>query len=163
MYYELRDRFMVEASIEATWAFFSAAENLPRITPPAMQFRIDAAPAGGIQQDSVLDYTVRVMGVPMRWRTLITSWTPPHQFIDLQLRGPYSLWHHRHTFRPVDDGVECADAVLYRLPMGMLGRLAQPLVRRELLAIFRYRREAIARLLGPLRPLQPDVMIEKVR
>jgi ligand-binding SRPBCC domain-containing protein len=163
MYYLLKDRFVVAADSAKTWAFFSAAENLPRITPPAMKFRIDAEPAGGIAQDSILDYTVRVAGVPVRWRTLITSWVPPIQFIDLQIRGPYAVWHHRHTFTPVADGMECTDDVLYKLPGGAVGRIAQPLmVRPQLLAIFRFRREAIARLLGPVRAIQADVTIERV-
>ena len=163
MYYELTDRFRVERTIDQTWAFFSDAENLPKITPPSMRFRIDASPAGGIEQDSILDYTVRVGGLPVRWRTLISSWYPPYQFIDLQIRGPYSVWHHRHTFKSVDQGVECSDQVIYKLPGGWIGRAAQPLmVRKQLLTIFRYRRDAIGKLLGPIQPMQPDVEIKAI-
>ena len=109
----------------------------------------------------MIDYTIRWAGLPLRWRTKIIDWTPPRQFIDLQLRGPYALWHHQHTFEPTDRGtVLCADHVTYKLPGGPLGRVAQPLVvRRQLLEIFRFRREVIGRRLGGMTPLQSDVEV----
>ena len=164
MHYRLTDRFLVQADLQKTWAFFSDANNLPKITPPAMKFRIDHSPPGGIEQDSLFDYTVHINGLPIKWKTLIIEWSPPRQFVDLQLSGPYALWHHRHTFEETEDGVACGDTVVYKLPFGPLGRIAQPLiVRRQLLEIFRFRRTAIERLLGPLKPLQSDVKIEPIR
>ena len=100
MYYELTDRFQVPASIEQTWAFFSNAENLPRITPPWLKFSVAASGPIEIKLDSILDYTICWKGVPIKWRTRIIDFTPPRQFIDLQIRGPYALWHHQHTFEP---------------------------------------------------------------
>jgi ligand-binding SRPBCC domain-containing protein len=159
--YELTDRFVVKADLATTWRFFSSAENLPLITPPWLAFNVRTPPPVTIQRDSLLDYTIRWCGVPVRWRTQITDWLPPRQFVDVQLAGPYKLWRHTHTFEPAGDGeVICADHVAYELPLGPLGRLTHGLlVRRQLLEIFRYRRRMIAERLGWSRAVQDDVQI----
>src|SRR5215210_1090851 len=115
MYYELTDRFIVRSSIDRTWEFFSTAANLPLITPAWLRFTMRTAAPVVIAQDALLNYTIRWMGVPVRWRTKIVDWDPPRQFTDLQVRGPYALWHHRHTFREGVGGVECCDRVIYRV------------------------------------------------
>ncbi len=160
MYYELTDHFVVAASQQQTWDFFSRAENLPRITPPWLKFTIRTPEPIRIELDSTLDYTIRWAGLPIRWRTRIIDWTPPTQFIDLQIHGPYTLWHHQHTFRPTAEGIECTDRVLYKLPTPVLSRLVHRMsVRRQLLEIFRYRRKVIGQDLGWVRAVQADVEI----
>jgi ligand-binding SRPBCC domain-containing protein len=107
-----------------------------------------------------MTHPIRWAGLPIRWQTRIIDWSPPHHFVDLQLRGPYAMWHHRHTFTPVPDGTLCHDQVLYRLPLGPLGRLTHALlVRRQLLTIFRHRRQVIGQHLGWIRDVQDDVTI----
>ncbi|MDQ3695357.1 MAG: SRPBCC family protein [Chloroflexota bacterium] len=162
--YELTDQFVVAASAAETWRFFSAAENLPLITPPWLAFQTTMPEPIVIERDTLLEYTITWLGAPVRWRTRIIDFTPPRQFIDLQIHGPYALWHHQHTFEPVPGGVLCQDRVLYQLPFGPLGRLTHALVvRRQLLAIFRYRRQVIARELGWVRAAQDDVEIRAFR
>jgi hypothetical protein len=163
MIYELTDRFEVPTSTDETWQFFSTAENLPAITLPWLAFRIDTPRPISIGQDAVLDYTVSWMKIPIRWRTLIIDWSPPRQFIDLQIRGPYTLWHHQHTFEPSATGVVCRDRVLYQVPGGPAGWVAnQLMVKRQLLEIFRFRRAVIGERLGGLKALQADVQIRRV-
>ena len=163
MYYELTDHFRVAADVEQTWAFFSAAENLPAITPPWLAFTNRAAGPVPIENDALLDYTIRWMGVPVKWRTKIIDWDAPRQFIDLQIRGPYALWHHQHTFTPARDGgagVVCFDRVIYRLPLGPIGRLTHAaIVEKQLMEIFRYRRRVIGERLGWVRALQDEPII----
>ena len=162
MYFELTDHFAVAADPRRCWAFFATADNLPLITPPWLGFRVMHGGAEPIRQDALLDYTVRWMGVPVKWRTRIIDWSPPRQFIDLQVRGPYALWMHQHQFEPMSGGgTDCRDRVVYRLPLPAVGRLVHAaIVRRQLLEIFRFRRRAIDEHLGSLRPLQADVRIE---
>lgn len=150
MYYQLTDRFTVTASLAQSWAFFTTAENLPAITPPWLAFQIHTSAPITIQQDTLLDYTIRWNHFPIRWRTRIIDYSPPHQFIDLQIKGPYRLWHHQHRFSPADTGgTHCEDRVIYSLPFGPLGRATHWLfVRRQLLEIFQYRRKVIAERLG---------------
>jgi ligand-binding SRPBCC domain-containing protein len=163
MYYELTDRFIVKADEKQTWSFFSSAENLPAITPPWLAFTIKTPAPIRIENDALLDYTIKWLGIPIKWRTRIIEWEPPRMFIDLQLRGPYVLWHHQHVFTPCDGGTLCSDRVLYKLPLGWLGRPAQALVvKKQLLEIFRYRRKVIADRLGWVRAMQEDVLIKAI-
>jgi ligand-binding SRPBCC domain-containing protein len=160
--YELTDHFQVAADADRTWQFFSSAENLPLITPPWLRFNLVMPQPVTIGQDSILDYTIRWMRLPIRWRTRIIDWSPPRQFIDLQVKGPYALWHHQHRFEPSPDGrgTACFDRVIYRLPMPIVRRLVHPLVvRRQLIEIFRFRRSVIAEHLGWIRAVQPDVQV----
>ena len=165
-YYELTDHFEVAADAETCWAFFSSAENLPLITPPWLRFTIAMpTPLPSIGQDAVLDYTIRWLGVPVKWRTKIIDWSPPRQFVDLQIRGPYAMWHHQHRFEPMDGGaVRCFDRVIYQLPVPFARRVVHAtLVRRQLIDIFRYRRKIIGEHLGAFRPVQEDVEIRRLR
>jgi ligand-binding SRPBCC domain-containing protein len=179
MYYELTDQFEVAADMDRCWQFFASAENLPLITPPWLKFSIAMpTPLPPINQDAVLDYTIRWMGFPVKWRTKIIDWSPPRQFIDLQIRGPYALWHHQHRFEPIDPaggggsgggadgaaGVRCFDRVIYQLPVPLVRRVVHAaVVGKQLIEIFRYRRKIIGEHLGLLRAIQEDVEIRPLR
>ncbi len=136
---------LVARPTEEVFAFFSRPENLARITPRGMGFdRLsdDMDMRAGLE----IDYRIRpLLGIPMRWRTRIDRYEPPFAFSDVQLRGPYKRWEHRHTFRSVPDGTLIEDDVTYELPLGPLGELAHQLVvRGQLLEIFRHRARTIA-------------------
>jgi ligand-binding SRPBCC domain-containing protein len=163
MHYELVDSFEVGADLDRAWRFFGTAENLPKITPPWLRFTLETPGAGPIGQDSILDYTIRWMGIPVKWRTQIIDWSPPRQFVDLQVRGPYALWHHQHRFEATSGGVACFDRVIYKLPLPIVGSIVHAtMVKRQLLEIFRYRRMVIGEHLGGIRPLQEDVRIARL-
>ena len=132
--------------------FFSNAANLGRITPPEVGFEMRTVGKIEMRAGTLIDYTIRLHHIPIRWRTEITRWEPPHQFADVQLRGPYALWVHTHRFREEGDDTIIEDDVRYALPFGALGRIAHPLVRRQLARIFAYRQEAVEReLLGDVK------------
>jgi ligand-binding SRPBCC domain-containing protein len=163
LYYELTDHFIVPANLDKTWDFFSRAENLARITPAWMHFRILTPGPLELKQDSLIDYRIRMHGLPMLWRTRIIDWNPPYQFIDLQIKGPYTLWHHQHTFKACDEGTACTDRVMYKLPGGPVGPMVHALqIRRMLGEIFRYRRKVIRKELGWVRAVQDDVQIRRI-
>jgi ligand-binding SRPBCC domain-containing protein len=133
--------------IERVFAFFSDAANLERITPRDLRFEITTSQPFTIQQGSLIDYRLRMFGVPFAWLSRITEWNPPQSFVDEQVRGPYSLWVHRHTFEPTPSGTRIHDRVRYRLPFWPFGDLAYPLVRWQLRRIFAYRQKVTRELL----------------
>jgi ligand-binding SRPBCC domain-containing protein len=132
--------------IETVFAFYGQARNLEELTPPWMGFHVITPEPIEMRQGTLIDYRLSLRGVPLRWRTRIELWDPPTRFIDLQLRGPYSLWEHLHTFRADGDGATViGDRVRYRLPLGPLGQFAHALlVRRDLERVFDYREQVVA-------------------
>lgn len=134
---------------EEAFAFFSDAGNLERITPPELKFHIITPQPIRIRQGTLIDYKLRLRGFPVKWRTEIAVWDPPHAFVDRQLRGPYKQWIHRHTFVEIDSATTLIeDEVKYRLGFTPFGEVAHFLVRRELDYIFDYRQQRVAELLG---------------
>lgn len=137
----------VPTPLDETFEFFARPENLARITPPWLGFRMvsdDVRMREGLR----IEYRVRPLGVPQRWVSEITAYDPPHRFVDEQVAGPYARWHHEHRFRAVDGGTEVTDTVTYALPFGPIGRLAHGLlVRRQLESIFDYRERTLVDLL----------------
>jgi ligand-binding SRPBCC domain-containing protein len=141
--YVLERTQVVPFELEEAFAFFADARNLERITPPWLRFEIVEAPAE-LARGARLRYRLRLYGVPIRWRTEIVAWTPPHGFVDRQRRGPFLLWEHTHRLRAVGGGTEISDHVRYRLFVGPLGDLLRRLVvRRWVEGIFDYRAAAM--------------------
>ena len=126
--------------------FFADAGNLDAITPPWLHFRIVTPHPIEMRAGALIDYKLRVRGVPLRWRTLIREWNPPHSFIDEQIRGPYRQWVHRHTFEPKDGGTLARDIVHYAVPFDFIAH--RLLVRPDIEKIFAYRQEALRKKFG---------------
>ena len=129
---------------DEVFAFFADARNLETLTPPWLKFEVLTPTPIEMRPGTLIDYRIRVHGFPIRWRTEITAWDPPRRFVDVQLRGPYTLWHHAHTFEERDGGTLCLDRVRYR-PRG--GALINWLfVRRDVERIFQYRQQRLREL-----------------
>ncbi len=140
----LVSRIILPRPIDEVFAFFADAFNLERITPPWLRFRIRTPPPIDMRVGALIDYSLRVRAIPVRWRTRIGEWDPPRRFTDEQIRGPYRLWRHTHEFTSVEGGALCVDRVLFRAPLPRLTHalLVEPDVRR----IFRFRANALRRL-----------------
>ncbi|HET7417117.1 MAG TPA: SRPBCC family protein [Solirubrobacterales bacterium] len=140
----------VEIPIDRAFGFYGDAHNLERITPPWLGFEVVTPRPIEMGPGTLIEYRLRLHRIPVRWRTRIEAWEPPHRFVDAQIKGPYSLWEHTHEFEA--DGPEAtviSDRVRYSIPFGPLGELANRLlVRRDLAQIFDYRRDAVARELA---------------
>lgn len=140
---------LVPQPIKTVYAFFEKPENLGEITPPSMGFKTLTPSPITMKEGALIDYTIRLGGIPLHWRTMISHYSPPFQFVDEQLVGPYTFWHHTHSFEEVEVGTMIRDTVRYVLPFGPLGRLVHALfVRRQLESIFAYRYRVIAKQFG---------------
>lgn len=129
--------------------FFADALNLERITPTWLGFSVVTPEPIEMRAGTLIDYRLRFHGSALSWRTEIALWDPPRRFVDVQLAGPYRVWHHTHTFEPDGDGTVMHDVVRYGLPLGPLGELARMVVvRRDLDRIFDFRQQEVARILG---------------
>ncbi len=142
----------IELPLERCFEFFAQAANLEAITPPWLGFSMLTPEPIAMHAGALIEYRIRLHGVPIRWRTRIEAWEPPTRFVDVQLRGPYALWEHTHTFEgDGDNATIIRDRVRYALPFAPFGELAHPFVRRDVAAIFDYRAMTVAQLLTPPR------------
>ncbi|MDA9669539.1 MAG: SRPBCC family protein [Flavobacteriaceae bacterium] len=132
------------------WDFLSNPKNLKRITPDYMGFKIINGTADKMYAGQIIQYMVTpVMGIPTKWVTEITHVDDGNYFVDEQRFGPYSLWHHKHFIKAIKNGVEMKDIIDYKIPLGIIGRIAQPiLVAPKLKEIFEYRKNALIELFG---------------
>jgi ligand-binding SRPBCC domain-containing protein len=140
----LRREQCIAKPLDVVFDFFSDAANLKVLTPPWLGFEILTPTPLEMTKGTRIAYRVRWRIISMQWLTEIVEWDPPHRFVDVQLRGPYSQWHHTHEFSPYEGGTRMIDIVRYRLPLGVLGRAVHRLaVARDLIAIFDYRAQRI--------------------
>lgn len=149
----LRRRQVLDGTPAEVFPFFADAHNLEAITPPLLRFRVITPAPIPMAVGTLIEYRLRVHGLPIRWQTLIQDWTPDPvrpRFVDTQLRGPYALWHHTHEFEPVgEDRTAMTDTVRYAIGFGPLGDVAHRLiVRRDVEAIFDHRARVVPELVA---------------
>ncbi len=145
--YSLKTVQHLPIDIKQAWEFFSNPANLQQITPSQLGFSIISSHHGvKMYAGQIIEYKVKpVLGIPLYWMTEITHVEDRKYFIDEQRFGPYALWHHQHHFKEVENGVEMTDIVHYKLPLGILGRIAHELfVKKQLKEIFDYRYKVVA-------------------
>jgi ligand-binding SRPBCC domain-containing protein len=146
--YKLERTALVPAPLVDVFEFFSDPNNLARITPRSMGFKITQIDELPIRPGFRIEYTVKpLFGIPVRWVTRISVFDPPHHFVDIQEQGPYRSWRHEHTFEELDGQTLMRDRVEYEMPFGLIGDIVQRLiVARQLREIFDYRTRKIGRL-----------------
>jgi ligand-binding SRPBCC domain-containing protein len=128
------------------FSFFGDAHNLELITPPWLRFEVLSPRPIVMRPGTLIDYRIRIHGIPLSWQTEITEWQPPFRFVDVQKRGPYRLWEHTHTFEAQNEGTLCRDAVRYA-PIGgaLMNRL---FVQKDVENVFNYRQKKLSELIG---------------
>ena len=151
--HRLHCKQLLPISLDEAWEFFSAPQNLAKITPPEMGFIIHSGAERKMYPGQIIQYTVKPLaGIPMNWVTEITTVNAPHLFVDTQLSGPYIHWHHQHFFKEIEGGVEMEDIVHYQLPLGIVGDLVNRLmVRKRVEGIFKYREKVLKEKFGEYR------------
>lgn len=139
----------IPAPLAEVFAFFSEAENLQKLTPASLQFQILTPLPIEMKPGAIIDYRLKLMGVPFKWQTEITVWEPGKRFVDVQRKGPYLLWEHEHEFTASGESTLMVDRLRYATPGGPVEPLVTALfVRRRVEAIFSYRDRAIRQYFG---------------
>ena len=145
--YKLKREVTIPAPVENVFSFFSAAENLNLITPPWLYFKILTPLPIKMEKNTLIDYSIKLLGLRMTWKTEIMIWQPPHKFIDRQIEGPYRVWEHTHQFEKKAEGTQMTDIVRYAVPGFVLSPLIHYLfVRPRLDKIFAYRKQRMLEL-----------------
>ncbi|MDH3733484.1 MAG: SRPBCC family protein [Gemmatimonadota bacterium] len=144
--FRLQSEQRLDHPLGEVFGFFSRPENLERLTPPWLQFRILTPPPIEMGGGTLIDYRLRLKGFPIRWRSEITVWDPPHLFVDEQRVGPYRSWVHTHSFRADGESTVVMDSVEYAVPGGIL--VQRLFVRPDIERIFGYRAEVLPGLLS---------------
>ena len=129
--------------LDEVFGFFSDAANLEALTPPWLHFRIRTPKPIAMHRGTLIDYSLRVHGLPISWQSEISIWDPPHRFVDVQRRGPYRRWEHTHGFAAIDGGTRVTDEVDFDVPFAFL---AGGFVKRDVEKIFAFRRAVLLRL-----------------
>lgn len=130
--------------IEKVFHFFSEAKNLENITPEFLNFKIENMSSKEIEKDTIINYKLKIHGVPAKWQTQITEWIPLKKFVDHQNKGPYQLWDHTHTFTSVENGTLIEDRIKYKIPGHIVGLLALgKFIRKDVNQIFQHRVKSI--------------------
>lgn len=143
--YSLRRQLTLKRPLDEVFPFFSDPTNLEALTPSFLKFRVLGMSTAEIQEGTEIDYSLRLRGIPVRWRSRITDWNPPFGFTDQQIQGPYRLWHHEHRFEAKGDMTVASDDITYAVLGGPL--VNRFLVRPDLDRIFDYRTQRMAELL----------------
>lgn len=143
--YELRSEVRLPSARDVVFQVFADASNLEQLTPPFLKFHVVTAMPIEMKPGSLIDYRLKLHGIPIRWRTKITKWDPPFRFEDSQIRGPYSMWVHLHEFEQTEDGTLVKDVVRYSVPGGAL--IHWLFVERDLHRIFAFRQAQLPKLL----------------
>ncbi|MDP5082415.1 MAG: SRPBCC family protein [Winogradskyella sp.] len=148
--YTLHKKQKLPISLEKAWEFLCNPENLSKLTPAAMDMKIISGADRPMYAGQLLQYSVTpVAGIKTKWVSEITQFEDKKYFVDVQLYGPYALWHHKHFIHEIDGGVEMEDIIDYKVPLGILGQLLRPiLVKPKLEEIFNYRREQLEAIFG---------------
>lgn len=149
MMHQLKRSQQLKCDIDTAWKFFSSPNNLSRITPSSLKFRVvDNFKESSIYEGMLINYKVSpFLGLQMNWQTLISQIDNQKSFTDFQQKGPYKFWNHFHEFIANDHGVLMKDTVDYELPFGIIGKIANSLfIRKKLKQIFDYRYQVLEKL-----------------
>ncbi len=162
--YQLHAKQAVPIDRKTAWDFLSNPENLKVITPEKMGFQILNGADRPLFEGQIIQYKVSpIAGITTKWVSEITNIKEGNYFVDQQLFGPYALWHHKHFIHETDGGVIMEDLIDYKIPFGVLGRLAHPLiVKKQLQQIFAFREEKLQQLFGTLPGHSPFLIITSI-
>lgn len=142
-----KDETLIDATLEDAFDFFCKAENLERLTPDFLQFKIVTPLPVEMREGQIIDYKLKIHGISVKWQSVISEWNPPNGFVDKQIKGPYRLWIHRHTFESLGSRTRMVDEVKYLSPGFILEPIINKLfVEKDIRKIFDYRKREMSKI-----------------
>tara|TARA_B100000029_G_C17465251_1_gene920042 strand:+ start:659 stop:1144 length:486 start_codon:yes stop_codon:yes gene_type:complete len=158
--YSIEFEQFIDLPIEHVFNFFSKPDNLSVITPPRLNFKILTPTPLNMKEGQLIDYTLTILYFfKLRWRTLITKYDYPNLFVDQQIKGPYSFWHHTHTFKTKGSGTIITDKLIYGIPFGLIGRLINFIyIQHDIKNIFQYRHKILNDIFSKIKHQSGDVI-----
>jgi ligand-binding SRPBCC domain-containing protein len=154
--FRIETEIWLPAPLDEVFEFFSNATNLETLTPPWLKFEVLTPSPIEMKPSTLIDYRLRMRGLPIRWQSEITEWSPPQRFVDEQRKGPYRLWHHTHTFAEKDGGTLVGDIVSYAVPGGSF--INTLFVKRDVQNIFAYRHRQLLEIFATTQ--QDQILVE---
>jgi ligand-binding SRPBCC domain-containing protein len=145
--YTFETQTILNKPIQEVFPFFANAENLDKVTPPWLKFEILTPMPIEMKIGTQVDYRLRLHGIPIRWRSEITEWDPPHKFTDIQIKGPYQFWKHKHLFSADSNRTKMVDRIQYRIPGWIFSPIVHSLfVKHDLDKIFAFREKTFLKI-----------------
>ena len=156
--YNVRFEQFIDLPRDNVFRFFSKPQNLSLITPPRLKFNILTPTPLLMKEGQLIDYSLIIMYcIKLRWRTLITHYEKPYKFIDQQIKGPYSLWHHTHIFEEKNGGTLIKDEVTYSVPFGLIGRFINAIyIQYDVKSIFKYRHKILDQIFDHIKKQEKE-------
>ena len=150
--YTVHKKQQLPITVEEAWEFLSNPRNLKIITPSYMSFDIITGDEKPMFAGQIIQYLVTpILGIKTKWVSEITHFEEKKYFVDVQLYGPYKLWHHKHFINKIEGGVELEDIIDYKVPLGILGQMVHPfIVKPKLEEIFNYRQQKMIEIFGEI-------------
>ncbi len=148
--YTFSQKQKVPISLDEAWKFLTNSDNLSIMTPSYMNFKKISKDNRPLYSGQIIQYSVTpILGIPVKWVSEITQLKENDYFVDIQLFGPYTMWHHKHFIREIDGGVEMEDLIDYKIPLGLIGQMVHPLVvKPKLQEAFAFRKAKLIEIFG---------------
>jgi len=141
----LRSEILLPITLQEAWDFFSTPNNLNKITPEDMIFKITSTVPKKMYAGLLITYKITpLLNIPLEWVTEITHIEEPHYFVDELRKGPYRIWHHEHHFKATKEGTLMTDILYYDVGKSIFGWLAEKIyVDSKVKQIFKFREQKL--------------------
>jgi ligand-binding SRPBCC domain-containing protein len=145
--FEYKTIQVVDRPITEVFSFFEKPENLEKITPTNLGFKIKTPHPLVMQEGATFEYTISLGLIKFPWKTVITIYDPPNVFQDIQAFGPYKKWEHTHEFIEVGNKTKIIDTVVYDLFPAIFRNIINKLyIKNKVEQIFHYRNKALDKI-----------------
>jgi ligand-binding SRPBCC domain-containing protein len=137
---KFRHSFIVDAEIERLWEFYTNIKHLEVISPPSLKLEIVKTTHQQLETGSEVWLSGKLL-TRSNWHSKITSLSR-YEYVDEMISGRFRVWRHVHLFNSLGNKkTEVVDEIEFELHHGLIGRLFEGYVSRQLEKVFAHRKE----------------------